>query len=141
MRRIGLIACSASKLKEAEANPCKEFPSCEMYTGWSFKKSVNEGLKEFRCDGYYILSDKYGLLSSDDPIKYYDSYLGGKNVAYRRKWSEKAYNKLQGKLGNLDDIEFIFFASEKYYEHIIKHLVHFKLLKYKNRMITFEVKA
>ena len=109
MKRIGLIACSSRKLKEAKTNPGKTFLASELYQGKSFVKAVDDGLAEFGCEGYLILSDKFGLVSPDDMIPFYDEkrYKG-------REWAEKVYSALVEKLGKLDDIEFIFFAGKNY---------------------------
>lgn len=139
MKTIGLVSCSAAKLKEAKHNPTKAYPAKDLYTGYSFKKSINEGLAKFGCDGYYILSGLHGLVESDEEIKYYNFYLGKQKAAYKREWSEKVYSKLQEKLGDLGQVEFIFFAGDAYC-HYLKKRLNCKVLRFKNRRITFDVK-
>lgn len=139
MKRIALISCSAKKLEEAKTNPEKEFTARDMYIGKNFIKSVNEGLSAFHCDSFYILSGKYGLLSPDDKIKYYDCYLAKKKVAYQRDWSNKVYVQLQDELGDLSQIEFIFFAGQAYYKYLKKRL-NYNALNFNGRYITFDVK-
>ena len=143
MRRIGLIACSSRKCKEAEADHDKEFPACDMYIGTNFKKAVSKGLSILGCeDDYYILSDNidYGLLSPDELIKYYDINLRDQDVAYRKAWGDKVYAQLIKKLGNLNDIEFIFFSPCIYYEYLRKKPIRGKAIIYKGHLMTFNLK-
>lgn len=138
MKRIGLIACSKSKLKEAERNPKLEVAAKDMYTGPNYRKALHEGLNLYHCDSYYILSGKYGLLQPDDKVQYYDCYLGKKGMKYRKEWSEKVYKALCEKTGNPDENEYIFFAPKAYCEHLLPRLPHRKAMKYNGRQITFE---
>ena len=133
MKRIGLIACSSRKLKEAKTNPGKTFLASELYQGKSFVKAVDDGLAEFGCEGYFILSDKFGLVSPDDMIPFYDEkrYKG-------REWAEKVYSALVEKLGKLDDIEFIFFAGKNYWKPL-SNMINFKAVKYNQYKITFDL--
>ena len=143
MRRIGLIACSSRKCKEAEADHDKEFPACDMYIGTNFKMSVSNGLSKLGCDDdYYILSDNidYGLLSSDELIKYYDINLKGQNAACRKAWCDKVYAQLMNEFGNLNDIEFIFFSPRIYYEYLRKKPIHGKAVIYNGHSMTFNLK-
>lgn len=139
MRTVGLVSCSARKLKEAKQNPEKEFIAKEMYTGGNYKKSITEGLGKFGCDDFCILSGKYGLLSPDDKIKYYNCYLAKMNVAYKKEWSEKVYKQLQEKYGDLNQVEFIFFAGDAYCKYL-KNRLNCKVLRFNHRQITFDIK-
>ena len=139
MKRVALVSCSAKKLKEAKANPDKEFAAKEIYTGKNFLKSINEGLSALNCDSFCILSGKYGLLSPDDKIKYYDCYLAKEKVSYKRDWSNKVYDQLQDKFGDLSQIEFIFFAGQTYYRYLLQRL-NCKVLNFNGRHITFKIK-
>ena len=121
MRRIGLVACSSKKNIEAENDHSKKLPASEMYEGSDFIKAVDKGLEYFECEGYFILSDKYGLLSPSDAIQYYDK--GG----YKSKaWADDVYAALIQKLGSVDDIEF-------------KKRLNCKTLKFSPRRLTFEI--
>ena len=82
MRRIGLIACSCSKLGKFE--PERKFKAKDIYTGNTFRLSKNIGLKKFNCNDWYILSAKYDLLDKDEEITYYDVYLTKQSSAYKR---------------------------------------------------------
>ncbi len=133
MRRIGLVACSSKKNIEAENDHSKKLPASEMYEGSDFIKAVDKGLEYFECEGYFILSDKYGLLSPSDAIQYYDK--GG----YKSKaWADDVYAALIQKLGSVDDIEFIFFAGKSYWRFLKKRL-NCKTLKFSPRRLTFEI--
>ena len=140
-KRIGLVGCSGRKLKEAKMNPQKYFPAKDIYTGKSFRKSVQEGLEYFGCDSYFILSGKmeHVLLNPEDPIQYYDCYLAEQKTDYRKEWASKVLTKLESKLGDLDDYEFVVFAGKVYYENLVGRL-NFKTLIFVHRQITFEVK-
>ena len=140
MRRIGLVACSSYKNKEAKKDHGMELPASEMYTGHGFKNAVEHGLEHFGCEGYFILSGKYGLLSPDDMIRWYDCDLKKMPVSYQKEWSEKVYKSLQEKLGDLDDIQFVLFCGETYYKGYIERLKHWIRLKYKMMNITFEIR-
>lgn len=139
MRTIGLVSCSARKQMEAKLNPQKEFAAKDMYTGSNYKKSIEEGLPLLGCDSFCILSGKYGLLDPADKIRYYDCYLGKMNAAYKKNWSDKVYKQLQEKYGDLDQVEFIFFAGDAYCKYLKKRL-NCKVLRFNHRQITFDIK-
>jgi hypothetical protein len=79
MKNIALIGCSSRKKGKNE--PDKKYKASEIYVGNNFIHSVEEGLKQFNCEEYYILSGNmdYGLLHPDDQIQYYNVYLSNKN--------------------------------------------------------------
>ena len=137
MKRIGLVECKKSKLKETQDNPTQVYPAKAMYKGYNFRKSVSDGLDEFECSSYYILSDRYGLIEPDDLIPYYEFDLAKQSVAYRKAWSDKAYDEPVKKLGNIDDVEF--FAGETYYKYL-KGRLKCITLKFVGRKVTFNVK-
>ena len=79
MGRIGLLACSKSKL--GAETPDRLVPAQDIYQGRTFKRAKSEGLKMYGCEDWFILSGKadYNLLDKDAEIKYYDVYLGKPN--------------------------------------------------------------
>ncbi len=139
MKRIGLVECTKSKLKDAQDNPTNVYPAKDMYTGYNFRKAVSDGLDEFECSRYYILSDRYGLIEPDDLIHYYEFDLAKQSVAYKKAWSDKVYDELVKKLGNIDNVEFVFFAGEIYYKYL-KERLNCITLKFVGRKVTFDVK-
>ena len=141
MKNIALIGCSSRKKGKNE--PDKKYKASEIYVGNNFIHSVKEGLKEFNCEEYYILSGNmdYGLLHPDDQIQYYNVYLSNKNIAYQREWAQKVIKQLKERFPlGFDDINFIFFAGQGYYKNLISSLPNWTTLKYNGRHITFEIK-
>ena len=63
---IGLIACSSRK--QGKDTPAKQYLAKDLYTGNTFIKSKEEGLKKYNCEEWYILSGKYGLLDKDEGL-------------------------------------------------------------------------
>lgn len=61
---IGLIACSSTKL--GKDSPAKKYLAKDIYKGHTFILSKDEGLKKYKCEEWYILSGKYGLLDRDN---------------------------------------------------------------------------
>jgi hypothetical protein len=80
--RVGLVACSAMKLKE----PAR---ARELYTSTLFKKSL--AVAERECGAVYILSALHHLVKLDDVIKPYDLKLTGKE---RSGWAVRVRSQL-----------------------------------------------
>ena len=126
MKRIGLIACSCSKLGESE--PERFFKAQDIYTGNTFRISKTIGLKKFNCDDWYILSAKHGLLDKDKEIVYYNQRLShGGNT----EWYDEVIEKLKEKCDLQNDIFYIFGGSD-YYRGLIPSLNHCFVFNYKN---------
>lgn len=128
MKRIGLIACSCSKLGESE--PERKFKAKDIYTGNTFSISKNIGLKRFNCDDWHILSAKYNLLDKDDEISYYNVWLHNKNAAYKNEWAKSVVSKLKDNYDLKNDVFFIFGGSD-YYRVLLPYL-HCFVFGYKN---------
>ena len=137
MRRVALIGCSQSKL--GKDCPTVKFCAKDIYLGRNFKKAREQGIKHFNCEEeFYILSGKYGLLAEDDKITYYDTYLGSFSAKEKRVWAEMVVKQL-GELFDLNNTEFVIFAGDSYSKYIKNHL-NCIILKFKGRVITFEIK-
>ena len=92
---IGLIACSSRKL--GQDNLAEKYLAKDIYKGNTFIKSKEEGLKKYKCEEWYILSGKYGLLDKNERISYYNLYLGKQSAEYKKKWAENVLNTLKSK--------------------------------------------
>lgn len=128
MKRIGLIACSCSKLGEFE--PERKFKAKEIYTGNTFRISKNIGLQRFNCEDWHILSAKYNLLDKDEEISYYNVWLHDTNVAYKKEWAHSVITKLNEKYDLKNDVFYIFGGSD-YYRALLPYL-HCFVFGYKN---------
>ena len=116
---IGLIACSSTKL--GKNSPAEKYLAKDIYKGRTFILSKEEGLKKYKCEEWYILSGKYGLLDKDEYISYYNLYLGKQSTEYKKKWAEDVLNKLKSKYDLKNDIFYIF-GGKSYYERLMPHL-------------------
>lgn len=137
--KIALIGCSASK--QGKDDPTKMFKAQDIYTGYNFKKSKDIGVNMFECDDFYIISALHGLLDKDDLIAYYNVslYDEGMTADVRKQWAKKIIDELNKKF-DLKNDEFYIFASDKYYEYLVKHL-NCTVFKYNRWHITFDIKS
>ncbi len=121
-RKIGLIACSKSKL--GAETPDRLFRAQDIYQGRTFKRAKTEGLKMYGCEDWFILSGKedYNLLDKDAQIKYYDVYLGKQGAAYKERWAKAVVGKLRQNGFDLKDDEFYIFGGASYYEPLLPFL-------------------
>lgn len=81
--------------------------------------------KATKCDKYFILSGKYGLLELDEIIEPYNSPL---NYKIAKEWANKVAKQLKDKRLDLENDEFVFFASPMYYKELVPHLKHYKIV-------------
>jgi cytoplasmic iron level regulating protein YaaA (DUF328/UPF0246 family) len=95
MARIGLIACSASKLTEIA-------PAAELYTGDVFIKSRE--YVEATCNAYMILSAMWGAVRPDGLLAPYELYLPAQPKAARDWWNERVIDQLQTHLDPEDTL-------------------------------------
>ena len=107
MSVVGLVACGAGKRAEpAEARI--------LYTSPLFTKSME--YVEKRCNKWYILSAKHGLLNPDQVIAPYEKSLNTKSRAEREGWAAKVWRDLEKWL--VPDDEVIMLAGKKYREFL-----------------------
>lgn len=116
MKKIALLACSKSK--KGKDQPEELFCAEDIYTGNSFRKSLDKVRKE-NFDDYFIISAKHHLLKKDQMISYYDKTLYKMSAKERKEWAEIVYSQLKKELGYLDEIEFYIFGGKKYYENLL----------------------
>lgn len=119
---IVFIACSKSKLNR----PCK---AKELYTPSAiFCKRMAYAKKLTSEDKIFILSAKYGLLKLDDPVEYYDCYLGKQDALYKFEWKQKVLKQM--KEANIDFNEEVYFATgTEYWKMLTSSFKNFKVEK------------
>ena len=118
MKIIILISCASKKLAyKSKAE--------ELYISTLFRLSLAYA-KKLKPDKIFILSAKYGLLNLNDEIATYNENLNNKPVSDIKIWAEKVVFKL-GKIANLQNNIFIFFAGKKYREYILPYIKNYEI--------------
>ena len=117
-KKIVLISCASKKL----ANKSK---AEDLYISTLFRLSLAYA-KKLKPDKIFILSAKYGLLNLNDEIATYNENLNNKPVSDIKIWAEKVVFKL-GKIANLQNNMFIFFAGKKYREYILPYIKNYEI--------------
>lgn len=74
----------------------------------------------------FILSAKYGLLSSDEMIEPYEQTLKNMKAADKRLWAQGVLAELR-KRCDLETDNFVFLAGTPYRENIVPHLKHYSI--------------
>lgn len=98
MRLICLVACTSRKgLYPAPA----EF----IYRSPLF--SAARSFAESRCDQWFILSAKYGLLSPSDQVTPYNESLIGMSESRRVEWAREVFNVLSRKIPSSCGVVFL----------------------------------
>src|ERR1700733_4272012 len=105
MAKIGLIACSATKLDTDEL-----VPAAELYQGQLFKKA--RAYVERECDAYFILSALWHVLSPAELNPPYSLYLPKSEPTWQRIWARQVQAQLEDKIEPQDTI--VCLASEPY---------------------------
>lgn len=108
MSTIILVSC----VKKKQSQPA---PAQELYISTWFCK-VRSFVKTLPYP-WYILSAKYGIVHPDTVIQYYDKTLLAMSATERRTWSKDVFQQLQA-FPRLPE-RLIFFAGERYREHLI----------------------
>lgn len=129
MKKIALLACSKSK--KGKDQPEELFRAEDIYTGNSFRKSLDKVRKE-GFDDYFIISAKHHLLKKDQMISYYDKTLHKMSAKERKEWADIVIQQLEGLFNNLDEIEFYIFGGEKYYKNLLCKLKKCTVYTYHN---------
>ena len=71
----------------------------------------------------FILSAKYGLLSTSDVIDPYEHTLKEMKSPERKLWAERVISELRNHC-SLDSDKFVFLAGTAYRENLLPHLKH-----------------
>lgn len=125
MNTIVLISCGSKKAKE-------KTQAQNMYLGDLFKKSLEYAKTLTHEKNIYILSAKYGLLSLEDEIDYYNetlTYIPPKKKGEtrvltqqeRKEWAENVLNELS-KVADIQTDKFIILAGEPYIKPLRKKI-------------------
>lgn len=105
IRRIGLVACSKKK-REARAR------AVELYDpSWSFRKA--RAIVRERCDAWWVLSAKHGLVHPGAKIDPYDLTLARLSRAERREWAEWVAGQLRQRY-QIENTHFLVLAGRHY---------------------------
>ena len=106
---IAFISC----VKTKKPFPCK---AIDLYDSALFKKSVAYA-KSKNVQHIYIISAKYGLVSSDKIISPYEETLNGKNDKHIKRWTYKVIKQADS-LGISRDEEILFLGGENYLKYL-----------------------
>lgn len=111
MKTIGLVACTSKKaLKPTTAADLYRSPLFEG-TRW---------FAESRCDTWYILSAKYGLLDPEEEVLPYDESLNSMAESQKIQWAKRVYDRLVAQLNG--DTRIVFLAGDQYRKYLQRHL-------------------
>jgi hypothetical protein len=102
---IVLVSCSGPKLSHAA-------PARDLYTSELFRKASAFG--ERYCNGWAVLSAKYGLVLPDEVIAPYDVQLGQLTADERAVWGRNVRLELLNRFGNTATYNYCVLAGERY---------------------------
>lgn len=118
MSAIVLLSCVKSKRDHL----CK---AGEMYTSDLFQKMMAYA-QSLSPKSIFILSAKYGLLSTDTIIDPYEQTLRSMTKVARRRWAQDVVSELR-KYCDLDTDNFVLLAGVPYRENLVPHLKHYEV--------------
>ena len=102
MKTIGLVSCSKAKLD-------RRAPARELYSASDLFRKASSYC-ESSCEGWYILSAKYGLVKPDDVIDPYDVTLKKMSRSEQHNWGQRVARQLR----ELGDVKFEAHAGRDY---------------------------
>jgi len=108
MTNIGLVSCVGAKRTG-------RVPAADLYTSPWFRKA-----KQYvttRCERWYILSAKYGLLCPDELVEPYERTLNNMPQVERRAWASTVSDRLRALLGHDDRLTIL--AGVRYREFLL----------------------
>lgn len=114
MATIGLVSCVSRK--SAQATEARN-----LYESPLFKKARK--YIEERCDSWYILSAKFGLVDPYQVIPPYEETLRTKPRAEREQWARSVWTDLSTRLQAGDHI--VILAGERYREYLVPRIIEF----------------
>lgn len=112
MATVGLVSCVSRKRSHATK-------ASELYDSPLFQKARQ--FVEQRCDRWYILSAKYGLVDPEHVIALYEETLNTKSAAECIQWGQRVWADLCHHLNPGDHV--VFLAGERYRKHLFPELV------------------
>lgn len=107
MARVGLVACSKTKLDMPA-------PAAELYTGDLFRKA--KAYVERECDRWYILSSLWHVVEPAAIVRPYEHYLPTSSPEWRKVWPKHVMAFLEDYLEPDDEI--VCLASAPYREWV-----------------------
>lgn len=110
MKQIVLLSCTKAKKDYS----CK---ASEMYSASANFRKAYQYAQTF-ADEIYILSAKYGLLTTEDVIEPYNFTLNGQSSEFRRSWTKAVLNKLC-EVANISGDHFTLLTGKNYYEFLL----------------------
>lgn len=112
MAIVGLVSCVSRK--GAQAAKARDLYVSPLFT--KARKYVEE-----RCDTWYILSAKFGLVGPTQVIDPYEETLNTKPRAEREQWALRVWADLSTHLHAGDRV--IILAGKRYREYLIPRMV------------------
>jgi hypothetical protein len=108
MAHVGVVQCVKTKRRNA-------MEARDLYASPWFVKARR--FVEERCDRWFILSAKYGLVEPTAVIEPYEETLNTKSRAERREWARKVWAPLRERLKPDDRVTIL--AGKKYREDLL----------------------
>lgn len=105
---IALVSCVGKK----GPSPA---PAQDLYASPLFQRQREWATA--RCDTWFILSGKHGLLRPEDVIEPYDLELKVQSRQQKREWSEQVLSRIQREFGSLKGAYFEIYAGAEYHTH------------------------
>jgi hypothetical protein len=112
MAVVGLVSCVSRKHAHA-------MEARNLYDSPLFQKA--RAFVEKRCDTWYILSAKYGLLHPTQIIEPYEETLNTKTRAERERWAQKVRTDIRPNVRAGDKV--VILAGERYREYLVPWFV------------------
>ena len=116
MKNIVLIACVKTKRKI----PSK---AIDLYISSLFTK-CREYAQLLHPDHIYILSAKYGLVSSEEVIEPYNLTLNNMSTSEIKEWSKRVLHQLSS-VTDLHNDNFTILAGQNYRKYLLPHITHY----------------
>lgn len=110
MKTVCLVSCTSSKAL---------YPTTAENL---YKSPLFDGARRYaetRCDSWFILSAKYGLLTPKEDVAPYDESLYQMSQAEQIGWAKKVHERLTAVIDPLASI--VFLAGEKYRHNLQRH--------------------
>ena len=114
MSHVGLISCVSKK--RPYAAEAKNFYDSALFT-------KSREFVEQRCDSWFILSAKYGLVEPSEVIEPYEETLNNKSRREREEWAEGVWEVLRHRLRPDDHVTIL--AGERYRENLVPLMVEY----------------
>ena len=109
-QRVGLISCvkeKADSVRTAE----------DLYVSPYFRKMRH--FVEATCDGWRILSAKYGLVDPSTTLEPYEMTLKTMKRLERRAWAERVASQLQAEFPRPGEVTFELHAGREYSRDLV----------------------